>query len=97
MIIKKQIVNHQLILAISDDDLIGKKFEENDLQLDLSSSFYRGSSYDEGSAKVLTAKASMINVVRKKSITFCSSLGLIEGGRVIVIKGIPHIQILVQR
>lgn len=97
MIIKKHVVNHQLILTISDDDLIGKKFEENDLQLDLSSSFYKGSSYDEEAAKVLIAKASIINIVGKKSMSFCSSLGLIDDRRVIVIKGIPHIQILVQR
>ena len=37
----------QILLAICDDDLIGKKFEEGNLQLDLSSDFYKGEEKSE--------------------------------------------------
>jgi hypothetical protein len=30
------------VIALCDDDILGKKFEENGLQLDLTSSFYKG-------------------------------------------------------
>ena len=96
MIIKKHIINHQLILAISDDDLIGKKFEEDDLQSDLTSSFYNGTHFDDEGAKQMIAKARALNIVGKKSMAFCASLGLVDLERVIVISGIPHTQISIQ-
>jgi hypothetical protein len=30
------------VLAVCDSDLLGKKFEEKDLQIDLNSDFYKG-------------------------------------------------------
>ncbi|MBW3021743.1 DUF424 family protein, partial [Candidatus Woesearchaeota archaeon] len=48
MIVKKHISHDgRIIVAICDSDLIGKRFEENDKQLDLKSEFYNGESKTE--------------------------------------------------
>ena len=53
MIVKKHSQNNKLVLAICDEDLLGKTIEENDLILDLKSDFYRGEEMNETELKQL--------------------------------------------
>jgi len=82
----------RLILTICDEELIGKKFEENNLQLDLSSNFYKGKKINETEIIELIKKASIINIVGKKSIEFCIKNDVINKESVIKVENIPHAQ-----
>ena len=54
MIVKKRTTRDgQLLLAICDSNLKGKKFSENGIQLDLSSEFYNGEEMDEDDRNVV--------------------------------------------
>lgn len=83
------------IIAICDDELIGKKFEEGKLQLDLSSSFYKGKEISEEETKNLIKGQCILNVVGKKSMESLTKLNLTENSHIIKIKGIPHTQIII--
>jgi len=66
MIVKEHINEGKLILALCDKNLLGKKIEDQNIQLDLSSSFYKGEEADIEELKKLIKKAYIINAVGKK-------------------------------
>ena len=82
----------RMILAVCDKELIGKKFEQEGLQLDLNSDFYKGEEKTEEEILNLFKQAYIINLVGKKSIMLGSKQGIIK--EVIKIKEIPHAIVL---
>jgi len=92
MIVKEHINGGRLLIAICDKDLIDKKFSEGNMQLDLSSTFYKGEEVEEEKLQEMIKKAFMINAVGKKAVGFLEKEGLIDKENIIKIKGIPHAQ-----
>jgi uncharacterized protein len=80
------------VVAICDNELIGQKFEEGKLQLDLSSDFYKGEDKSEEEVLELIKGSYIINVVGEKSIGFCLKLKILNETDIIKIKNIPHAQ-----
>ncbi len=91
MIVKKHLNEGKLILAICDSDILGKKFSENNIQLDLTSNFYKGEELNDNELKKLCKIAFSINAVGKKSISFLKKQGL--AADILNVEGIPHTQI----
>jgi len=85
------------MLAICDSDILGKKFEEDDKQLDLSSQFFQGEEMSEEDIEPILKDVYVINAVGKESITFLEKHKLIEKDHAITIAGIPHAQCVVER
>lgn len=94
MIVKIHRINNQKIIAICDSDLIGKKFEQGNLQLDLASDFYRGDEKSEKEALELLKEAYIVNIAGKKSVDLALKAGILDLKGVIKIKNIPHAQVL---
>lgn len=84
----------KVILAVCDKELLGKKFEEGKLQLDLSSKFYDGKEMQEETLLKLFKSAYIINLVGKRSINIAIKAGIIDRERVIKIKNVPHAQVV---
>lgn len=82
------------IIAVCDSNLIGQKFEENDLQLDLTSNFYKGEERSEEELLELLKTAYLVNLVGKKSVEFGIKANIIEKKNIIKIKEIPHAEAL---
>lgn len=84
------------VIAVCDPDILGKKFEEKSLQLDLSSHFYKG---EEKDGKFLLDEIRKqpchLNIVGKKSVDFCMKNGLIIKDHIILIKKVPHAQAII--
>ena len=80
------------VVAICDKDLLGKKFEEGKLQLDLTSDFYNGDEMSEEDIIKELKDASVVNIVGEDSIKLGIKLGCVNEGNIIRIKGIPHAQ-----
>ena len=85
----------QVVLAICDEDIIGKKYEEGKLQLDLTSNFYKGESRTEEDILKLIPAAHILNLVGQKSVDFALKHKLIEKEHIITIADIPHAQCVV--
>lgn len=92
MIAKKHQTSNGLLLAICDEDILGKKFEEGKLQLDLSSSFYKGDNVSEEHVSEMLKAARIINLSGKKSVSLAIKLGIVDEDNVIWIAGMPHAQ-----
>ena len=84
------------VIAICDKEILGKKFEENNLQLDLSSDFYKGEEKEEKEVIDEIKKCSCsLNIVGKDSIEFSIKNNLVDKENIIKIKDIPHAQTIV--
>lgn len=88
--------SYRKIIAISDSELLGKKFTEDNMQLDLNKEFYGGEEVNEEKAieiiKAENADDSTFNIVGEKAIATAIKAGIIDDkpDSIIKIKGIPH-------
>ena len=94
MIVKQQVANENLVLSICDEELVGKVIEEGNMQLDLSSDFFKGDKMEQEELKLLLEKAYIINAVGKKSVDFLVEQGFVEEDKVGVVEGVPHAQMV---
>lgn len=78
------------VVAICDDDLLGKKFSEGDLNLIVSNEFYGGEKKDENYIKNVLLKADNINLVGKECVELAIKLKIIDKKNIIKIKNIPY-------
>ena len=82
------------LLAVCDSELLGKKFEEGRLQLDLTTSFYRGEKKNKKEVADLMRNADMVNLVGEEAIAVAASEELLSPENVKRIAGIPLFQSL---
>jgi hypothetical protein len=85
------------VIAICDSNLIGKKFEEKNLQLDLTSNFYKGEEKSEEEIIESIKGSYIINLVGKNSINLGIKLDIINKNNIIKIKNIPHAQAILEQ
>lgn len=95
MIVKIHRTNDKKIIAICDSNLVGKKFEETNLQLDLTSNFYKGEEKSKEDILGLLKGSMMINLVGKDSIDLALKARIIDQKSIIRIRGIPHAQAVI--
>jgi len=86
------------VVAVCDSDLIGRRFEEGDLQLDIKENFYGKEKFSEPEAMIILKKMqredATFNIVGKKSINTALKAGIIEKGWVKEVKGVPFALVL---
>ncbi len=78
------------VLAVCDEDLIGKVFEEDDLQLKVSERFYKGEKLSEEKTLELLKKFTDCNLVGEKTIALAIKNNIISKDNIIKIQGVPH-------
>lgn len=86
--------NGRKVVAICDEDIFGKKFEDGNVQLDLTSNFYNGDKISDESALQIIRNANVINVVGKESVSFVKNAGISEANNILFVDKIPHVQIV---
>ena len=94
MYMKKYETERQLIVAVCDKDIIGKKFQEGELTLKLEPSFYKGQDASESEIKEALLCATIANIAGEKAIACAVECGCVEPDTVIFIEGIPHAQMI---
>lgn len=93
MYIKVHKIDDKKVVAICDEGLIGKEFEENGLQLKVTERFYKGSKVNEKDALQIVKGSSAINIVGEESIKFALKNKLISKENIQKVKGIKHAQV----
>ena len=92
------------VVAVCDSDLIGKKFDEGEIQLDIKESFYKGD-IQKGTSDVSREKAIEImkdmssedatfNIVGEEAVDAAIEAGVISEEDVKRIEGIPFGMVL---
>jgi len=87
------------IVAICDSDLIGKKFEQGEFQLDIKESFFKGEEISEEKTiqimKEMSKEDATFNIVGEKSVSTALKAGIVSQEGIKKIKGIPFTLILI--
>lgn len=83
------------IVAICDNNLIGKRFEEGKLQLDLNSAFYKGKEMGKEEVKELLKEPCIVNIVGEESVNFALQAGIANKKDVLRISNIPHVEAII--
>ena len=85
-----------LLIVVTDSEIIGKKFEEGNLQLDLTKKFYQGEEKSEEDVEKLISKARHVHLTGNNSVNLGRKLGIIGEGKILVIQGVPHAEVLLE-
>jgi len=83
-----------LLIVVTDENILGKKFEEGKLQLDLTKEFYQGEKKNEEELKLIFQKAQHIHLTGENSVALGIKLNLIEQNHILRISGIPHAEVV---
>jgi hypothetical protein len=85
---------YRTVIALCDSELIGKKFTDGNLQLDLKESFYNGEDIDETKVikllKDANADDATFNLAGKRAVDAGIKAGIVDKSGIIKIQGIPH-------
>ena len=99
MIYVNIIKTYRSVVAICDKELLGKRFEEGILQLDVKESFYKGEEISEEKAvemmKSFSEEDATFNIVGEKSVACALKAKIISEESVGKIAGIPFALVLV--
>jgi len=85
------------VVAICDDDLLGKQFEEGEKILDLSADFYKGEQKSEEETIKIMKTETNLNLVGEQTIKLALKEEIITKDNVRTIKDIPYAQAAVIR
>ncbi len=80
------------IVAVCDDDLLGKVLREKGIEFKVSESFYKGEKKTEAEVIAILKTASNINLVGKQAVEAGLKANVISKENVVVIQGVPHAQ-----
>tara|TARA_Y100000310_G_C20649588_1_gene798607 strand:+ start:1772 stop:2065 length:294 start_codon:yes stop_codon:yes gene_type:complete len=94
MLVKIHKQQGKSIIAICDKELIGQNYEENNLQLDLTSDFYKGEEKTVEHIADVLRNCDIINLVGKKSIQLGLKEGILTDDEIKTIQGVPHAQVV---
>lgn len=89
---------YRLIVALCDSNILGKKFEEGNIQLDVSERFYKGEELEKKEIIELIKKyarddATFI-IAGKEAVKTAIEAGIIDKSAPKKIAGIPHVLVL---
>ncbi len=80
----------RIVLALCDSDLFGKRFTEEQKQLDLTSEFFRGEPVENDFLEQLVHGASCILAIGKEAIAALVGMGVLQEKETKAIAGIPY-------
>lgn len=87
------------VVAVCDKELLGKKFEEGNLQLDVKENFYSGKECSEKQVIEIIQRMSdedaTFNIVGKKSISAALKAGIIVEEGIKEIQSVPFALVLI--
>lgn len=100
MLYKNHVINEKHIIALCDDDLVGKTLKDERIEIFINPEFYAGETYnhkdvnDIKKIKTMLENAFSINAIGHESVSFLLDLGLIDESKIIRVQGIPHAMVL---
>lgn len=90
MYLKKHVNSQIQILAVCDEDLLGKTFHEDGKKLEITERFYLGEQATKETVLKALQESKNSNLVGKETIKLALDTGLISQDAVLNIQGIPY-------
>jgi hypothetical protein len=90
--------SYRRIVAVCDSEILGKKFEERKMQLDVRENFYKGEKFNAERVleimKSERADDSTFNIAGKRAVELALKNGIISEGNVGKVDGVPFALVL---
>ena len=83
------------IIAVADEDLLGKTLEDERYCVKVSEHFYKGEKKEAEAILSLLKGATNVNLIGEEAVAIGIKAGLIEQEHIIRIAGVPHAQVYV--
>ncbi|MEM1682978.1 MAG: DUF424 family protein [Ignisphaera sp.] len=87
-------INNNSIVAICDEEILGKVFKEGDIILDVSPNFYKGERVDFETVLRIIEEGEIVVVTGRRIIKKLSQLGLVNEDYALKVEDQLHIQII---
>ena len=84
----------EVLLAISDAEILGKIFSEGEIELSVSEDFYAGKTCSSKQAIDLIKSSTIVNAVGERIVDLLVSEEFIDKNRILSVSGVPHAQII---
>jgi hypothetical protein len=84
----------EVVVAICDEDLLGKTFTEGAVKIEVSERFYGGEKMKIKEAMEVAKRATIANFLGKNTVKYAIKSKLVHKDAVIVIASIPHAQLI---
>lgn len=78
------------VVAVCDEDILGKTFEDDNVLLEIKEEFYKGDLKDKKQVINILKDAINVNLVGKEAIKTAIDAGVIEEENVLYIQGVPY-------
>ena len=92
--VKRHSTGTQLLVAACDRGLIGKRFVEGELCLDVRAGFFEGEKVEKELFLEVLALSTIANLVGDETVNAAIEAGLVDPECVIRIQGVPHAQLV---
>ena len=84
----------EILVAACDADIVGKTFEEDELQLEVNHDFYCGNAVSLEECDQFFGEATILNLVGENVVNKAITLGLVNARNVLRIGGTLHAQMV---
>jgi len=81
------------VLAACDADVLGKTLKDGDINVTVSEEFFGTMEVSKEDLMIMLDQSSTMNLFGENSIAIAVDNGYVEEGSVMMIAGIPHVQI----
>ena len=92
------IKSYRDVVAVCDSELLGQKFEENQFQLDVKESFFKGEKFSEEKIieilKDMKKEDATFNLIGERTVDIAIKAGVVSEKNVGKIKEVPYALIL---
>ncbi|MEM4728395.1 MAG: DUF424 family protein [Thermoplasmata archaeon] len=92
--LKRHRSGSELLIAACDDELLGRRFTEGELTLEVSPSFFGGERVSRRLLLECLALATIANLVGEETVAAAIEGGFVDPECVIRIGGVPHAQMV---
>ncbi|MDP3697974.1 MAG: DUF424 family protein [Nanoarchaeota archaeon] len=93
-IVAKKQSQFGMLVVVTDADIVGKKFEEDRLQLDLTKKFYQGEPKTKEEVKQIMMTARHLHLTGKGAVAIGVEMELVDPKKIIFIDNVPHAEIM---
>lgn len=94
MIVRERETPEGLLVSVCDDGLIGESFEDGEVSITVTESFYQGESRSEDAVIEALERAAVANIVGNRAINVAIEAGIVDEQRVLEIGEVRHAQVL---
>lgn len=87
-------VRGEVLVAVCDSDLIGKRFQDEDLRIEINENFYGEDEVGEEEVKKALMEATIANISGEKAVKLAIKIGIIDKNNVLKIEKCWHAQMV---